>query len=90
MITRDQPERRGENRENYFIEQQNRELTEFLRENYQMSTRLTEELDQTEYGLREDFYAIDRRAAFNQLRLLRIFQKNAITDFHLNGSTGYG
>ncbi|MEA4892873.1 MAG: methionine gamma-lyase family protein [Peptococcaceae bacterium] len=36
------------------------------------------------------FREIDEISAYNQLRLLQIFQEQGVTDFHLGGSTGYG
>ncbi|MGI6145157.1 MAG: aminotransferase class I/II-fold pyridoxal phosphate-dependent enzyme [Peptococcia bacterium] len=36
------------------------------------------------------FQKIKESVENNQLKILRAFQQNRITDFHLNGSTGYG
>ncbi|MDD4344232.1 MAG: methionine gamma-lyase family protein [Eubacteriales bacterium] len=36
------------------------------------------------------FNNIEEIAGFNQYKILKAFQKNKATDFHLNGSTGYG
>jgi cystathionine beta-lyase family protein involved in aluminum resistance len=51
---------------------------------------LTASLEAAEEAARLEFPSIESRAAFNQLRLLHIFQQAGVTDFHLNGSTGYG
>ena len=47
-------------------------------------------LEEAEEAVREEFAQIEAMASYNQLRLLHIFQEAGITDFHLNGSTGYG
>jgi cystathionine beta-lyase family protein involved in aluminum resistance len=67
-----------------------RELRHFLRQAYQVPEHLLLELERAENALGENFAAIDQNVAYNQLRLLHLFQKNGLTDFHLNGSTGYG
>lgn len=70
-----------------------------------METKQWERLAAREYGAAEDalrllreaeeaeaeaFREIDEISAYNQLRLLQIFQEQGVTDFHLGGSTGYG
>ena len=65
-------------------------LRRLLRETYRIPSNLIEIIDQAENAIQEEFALIDGRSAYNQLRLLHIFQENGITDFHLNGSTGYG
>ena len=41
-------------------------------------------------SLKDRFDMIDRISEFNQLKVLRAFQKNKISDTHFTGSTGYG
>lgn len=41
-------------------------------------------------NLRERFLKIDETAEFNQLKVLRAFQKNKVSDIHFGASTGYG
>lgn len=43
-----------------------------------------------EEGLQERFQAIDRRAEYNQLKVLHAMQKNKLSEAHLYPSTGYG
>ncbi|MCL1804409.1 MAG: methionine gamma-lyase family protein [Clostridiales bacterium] len=62
----------------------------FLNEAWGIDPEAVSVMEEAESSLAEDFAQIDRRAAYNQLRLLHVFQKNGVTDFHLNGSTGYG
>lgn len=45
---------------------------------------------QIEEGLQERFQAIDRRAEYNQLKVLHAMQKNKLSEAHLYPSTGYG
>ncbi|MCL2121134.1 MAG: methionine gamma-lyase family protein [Clostridiales bacterium] len=63
---------------------------QFLQEVYRIPPAYIALLDEAEYELREAFASVDERADYNQLRLLHCFQRNGVTDFHLNGSTGYG
>ena len=65
-------------------------LHRFLRDIYHIPQAYLTTLDAAEASLQGAFAEIDRRAALNQLRLLHIFQSRGVTDFHLNGSTGYG
>lgn len=39
---------------------------------------------------KEEFNFIEDIAGYNQYKILKAFQKNKASDFHLNGSTGYG
>ncbi|MCL2167072.1 MAG: methionine gamma-lyase family protein [Clostridiales bacterium] len=63
---------------------------QFLQEVYRVPLAYITLLEEAEYGLREAFACIDERVDYNQLRLLHCFQQCGVTDFHLNGSTGYG
>ena len=65
-------------------------LHRFLRGVYHIPQVYIATLEAAEESLQGVFTEIDRRAALNQLRLLHIFQSHDVTDFHLNGSTGYG
>ena len=59
-------------------------------EGYQIKGELLALLEQAEEEEACAFQEIDEIAAYNQLRLLQIFQEQGVTDFHLGGSTGYG
>lgn len=41
-------------------------------------------------GLRERFQAIDETAEYNQLKVLKAFQNNKVSDIHFSATTGYG
>lgn len=75
---------------NSFISEPNSRLRDFLQQVYQVPEYLILELEKAEAALQEEFSFIESKVYYNQARLLHIFQKNGITDFHLNGSTGYG
>ncbi len=46
--------------------------------------------EQIEEGLTERFQAIDRTAAYNQMKVLHAMQQNQLSEAHLFPSTGYG
>lgn len=50
---------------------------------YYYAEKICEELD-------ERFHQIDKIAEYNQLKVLKAFQKNKISEAHLGTSTGYG
>lgn len=45
---------------------------------------------EVEKGLKSRFEEFDRVAEYNQLKVLKAFQKNQVSDVHFNPSTGYG
>ena len=61
-----------------------------ITESYRIPPDLIDILESAEKPLDSVFDDIDKTAEYNQLRLLRSFQENGVTDYHLNGSTGYG
>ncbi|MDR1194216.1 MAG: methionine gamma-lyase family protein [Peptococcaceae bacterium] len=63
---------------------------ELLEKEYQIPRTLLDTMAAAESGLEQMFARAEAVAAHNQLRLLRIFQRRGATDFHLQGSTGYG
>lgn len=44
----------------------------------------------TEEALKERFEAIDRRAEYNQLKVIKAMQDNRVSDIHFAATTGYG
>lgn len=66
------------------------DFAKLLQEEYQVSEQVTALLEEAQRLCRPDFLAIADRAEYNQLKVLQAFQKNAVSDFHLHGSTGYG
>ena len=65
-------------------------LHRIYQDDYGIPASLIAVLDEAEESLSEPFSSVDALSAVNQLRLLREFQQQEVTDFHLNGSTGYG
>lgn len=43
-----------------------------------------------EAGLKERFQAIDQRAEYNQLKVIKAMQDNRVSDIHFAATTGYG
>lgn len=52
--------------------------------------RVVDYCQQMEQSLQERFQKIDRRAEYNQLKVLYAMQKNKLSEAHLYPSTGYG
>ncbi len=52
--------------------------------------RVVDYCQQMEQSLQERFQKIDRRAEYNQLKVLHAMQKNKLSEAHLYPSTGYG
>lgn len=46
--------------------------------------------EETEEALKDRFKAIDLRAEYNQLKVIRAMQKNRVSDIHFAATTGYG
>ncbi|RXZ81960.1 methionine gamma-lyase family protein [Paenibacillaceae bacterium] len=46
--------------------------------------------DRLETDLQQQFRKLDRTAEQNQWKVIRAFQKHKVSDYHFNGSTGYG
>jgi len=57
---------------------------------YEIPEEYIKLLDKAEAACQEQMKVLDQIAEFNQIKVLKAFQKHQITDFHLNGSTGYG
>ena len=63
---------------------------QLLTDTYRIPSELIDLLELAEGDLSHAFAEIDKIAERNQLRLLSLYQKRGVTDYHLNGSTGYG
>lgn len=61
-----------------------------LKENYQVSNKVLELLEEASSLCSPLFQAISVKSEYNQLKVLQAFQQNGVSDFHLHGSTGYG
>ena len=51
---------------------------------------LIKKSEEIERKLAPFFTGIEKTAFYNQRKVLAAFRKNKVSDFHLNGSTGYG
>lgn len=67
----------------------NRELIDMYRE-FGISDKVIEMSSQIEEGLKERFESIDETAEYNQMKVLKAFRKNQVSEAHLGTSTGYG
>ena len=56
----------------------------------ELESRLFEKADGIEGVLAPYFSAVEKVAYINQKKVLAAFRKNKVSDYHLNGSTGYG
>lgn len=61
-----------------------------LGKTYNIDKGLLESLLASEKECKDQLDSVNEIAGIAQLRVLRAFQKNNVSDFHLNGSTGYG
>jgi cystathionine beta-lyase family protein involved in aluminum resistance len=57
---------------------------------YQIPVAYLDTMDASEAACQDQLRQIEDNAEYNHIKLLNIFHKHQITDFHLNGSTGYG
>lgn len=58
--------------------------------NLGISKEVLEFASDIEEGLKERFKAIDERAEYNQLKVIRAMQENRVSDIHFAATTGYG
>ncbi|HCP15635.1 MAG TPA: hypothetical protein DIT32_07790, partial [Peptococcaceae bacterium] len=65
-------------------------MQSIYQDKYQISDELIRIMGQAETACEERFKRFDAQAEYHQIKLLKLFQKHQITDYHLNGSTGYG
>lgn len=61
-----------------------------LQKQYQFSTKFLKKLQESFHKVEPYWQKISEITFINQLKILEAFQKNQASDFHLNGSTGYG
>ncbi len=64
-----------------------------IREYYKslgISEKVYDFCEEIEAGLKERFIAIDKRAEYNQIKVLKAMQDAKLAENHLYGSTGYG
>ncbi len=63
---------------------------EQLKRNYQLDETLMMLIEQSYVEIQPIYNEINEKTYTNQLKILNAFQKHQASDFHLNGSTGYG
>ncbi|HHZ16964.1 MAG TPA: methionine gamma-lyase family protein [Peptococcaceae bacterium] len=61
-----------------------------LEEEYLIDRSILQEIEEANRECQPIFAGISATTELNQLKILRAFQSNQVTDFHLHGSTGYG
>ncbi len=62
----------------------------FLIDNFNINRSILELVAQAEKELKPQFDAMDDIMAYNQYKVLDVYQKNRISDVHFNWYTGYG
>ncbi len=61
-----------------------------LKDKYHISDGLMEEIEKAYEAVQPYWLPVINNTATAQIKILNAFQKNQASDFHLNGSTGYG
>lgn len=61
-----------------------------LKNKYHISDGLMEEITKAYDAVQPYWMTVNNNTATAQIKILNAFQKNQASDFHLNGSTGYG
>lgn len=62
----------------------------YLAEEFKISEKVLELVDQAEQEVEEKFNKLDDITALNQYKVLNAFQKNRVSDMHFAWNTGYG
>ena len=65
-------------------------IKDYLSSAFGIAPKAQELVNRAETALKPQFEALDAIAEYNQLRVLRAFQKNRISDVHFGWNTGYG
>ena len=63
---------------------------EFIKTNFNISDEVLTLVDEAEKSVAESFRAIDERAQINQLKVMKAFSDNRVSDAHFAETTGYG
>jgi len=61
-----------------------------LQNKYNLTSKLTDKLEGSYFKVQPYWQSVNDITYTNQVKVLEAFQKNKASDFHLNGSTGYG
>lgn len=62
----------------------------FIQENFDISEKTLNLVNDAESGIKEQFKRIEEIAEINQLRVMKAFADNRVSDTHLMPTTGYG
>lgn len=65
-------------------------IKDYLSSAFGIDPKAQELVSRAETALKPQFEALDAIAEYNQLRVLKAFQKNRISDVHFGWNTGYG
>ncbi len=65
-------------------------IKEYLSSAFDIDPKAQELVEAAEKALKPQFEALDAITEYNQLRVLKAFQKNRISDVHFGWNTGYG
>lgn len=68
----------------------NEDLIKKMYQDFGISDKVIEMSARIEEGLKERFDNIDKTAEYNQMKVLKAFRKNQVSEAHLGTSTGYG
>ena len=66
------------------------EIKDILKEEYGLTSEVLELAKKAEENVRENFSAINETAEYNQIKVMRAFSSNRVSEQHLGLSTGYG
>ena len=66
------------------------QIKEILKEEYGLSNEVLELAQKAEENVKDKFSAINETAEYNQIKVMRAFSKNRVSEQHLGLSTGYG
>ena len=63
---------------------------QLLKEKFDIDERVIELVKEAEKEVQPQFAQLDDIAAYNQYKVLKVFQENRISDLHFGWNTGYG
>ena len=63
---------------------------EFMINEYNIPENIIKILDEAEESVKEEFSAIEDIASMNQLRVMKAFYNNRVSEMHFSSTTGYG
>ena len=63
---------------------------EYIQKEFGVDKKVLELVDRAEERVRESFLRIDEICQINQLKVMKAFSDNKVSDTHFNSTTGYG